>query len=116
MPGMIMFCVATLTQYWVRGFFGSAAQAWADEQMKRATATAQVVLLRRFMIRTSLEKVCLVSLVCFVQIPPAPLFKRGILLFIPLCKRGKEGDFLSLRHVAHDVFLVTGHCCAAAGH
>jgi hypothetical protein len=64
---MIMFCVATLTQYWVNGvFFVSAAEAWMDEQMKR-TAAAKVVILSRFMIRTSLEKVYPVCSVCSVN-------------------------------------------------
>jgi hypothetical protein len=61
MPGIDMFEVATLIQYWVRGFFGSAADAEAAKQATIIAVTAQAVLLRRFMVHTSLEKICLVS-------------------------------------------------------
>ncbi|MBK7551802.1 MAG: hypothetical protein IPI61_09125 [Syntrophaceae bacterium] len=61
MPGIDRFCVAALTQYWVRGFFGfgSAADAGDAKQANIATAaTAQVVFLRRLMVHTSPGNFC----------------------------------------------------------
>jgi hypothetical protein len=59
MPGIDMVEVATLIQYWVRGFFGSAADAEDAKQAIITAVTAQVVFLRRLMVISSLEKVCL---------------------------------------------------------
>jgi len=53
MPGIAMLCVAALTQYRVGGFFGSAAEA-GDRKQTVNTAATQVVLLRRFMVISSL--------------------------------------------------------------
>jgi len=61
MPGITMLCVAALTQYWVRGFFGSAADAGYAEQAIIATATIQDILVRRFMVISSLRNLFLSS-------------------------------------------------------
>jgi hypothetical protein len=52
MPGMLMFCVATLTQYWVTGVFAfSAAAAGNPARSRIAAVMVQHVFVRSFMVR-----------------------------------------------------------------
>jgi len=47
MPGMLMFCVATLTQYWVAGVFTFSAAAAGDTEKRIIAAAVTDVHFRR---------------------------------------------------------------------
>jgi hypothetical protein len=50
MPGMLMFCVATLIQYWVTGVPAFSAAAAGDTEKRIIAAAATDVHLRRLMV------------------------------------------------------------------